>query len=194
MSKLSKQRDAEASLPKAEGTSGSDKLAIALAYMAAAMAIALFLIEKTPGTVIMLLVVMFGFCIYPIWHFVKSGRVRVGLLAATVILMALFGGHVLSPSHVTQSNAQQADIPKKDVAATSSMTTAPSVTPPRTPVDCIAQGNLLIKQYQAKKRTVAISSWVNEQFREKGLPCVVGDLEPLIVKPKERENLDATSA
>jgi len=49
----------------------SDKLGIALACLRASWPIILFLVEKTPLTVILLLSLMVALAIYPILHFAK---------------------------------------------------------------------------------------------------------------------------
>jgi len=58
-----------------------DRLAVALFCPAAAMAIILFLIEKTPPAVLILSACVFGFLIHPIWHFARPIKLRWGALA-----------------------------------------------------------------------------------------------------------------
>jgi hypothetical protein len=69
----------------------SDRLAIVLACLTGIMAIILFLIEKTPLTVIVLLLLMVGLSIYPILHFAKNSLIRGFLILGVVIATALFG-------------------------------------------------------------------------------------------------------
>jgi hypothetical protein len=73
-----------------QGYTWSDKLAVALTCLGAAMAIVLFLVEKTPATVVALSVGMLVFLIYPIIHFVRGRLSRwlasLGTVALTVIL------------------------------------------------------------------------------------------------------------
>jgi len=71
-----------------EKYSHSDKLAIALACVAGVMAIVLFLIEKTPISVVVLLTLMLALSVYPILHFTKSKTPR------TICLIVILVGTV----------------------------------------------------------------------------------------------------
>jgi hypothetical protein len=65
--------------------SRSDKLGIALACLAGVMAIILFLVEKTPLTVVSLLTLMIALSIFPILHFARSSPIRIALMILAVI-------------------------------------------------------------------------------------------------------------
>jgi hypothetical protein len=73
------------------GKSDSDRLAIALTCLAGIMAIVLFLVEKTPATVIGLLLGMAALSVYPVWHFVRGRVARFVVLVCGVLLTVLFG-------------------------------------------------------------------------------------------------------
>src|SRR6266849_142674 len=72
------------------GLSPRDKLAVVLACLAGIMAIILWLIERTPATVVWWLVVMVGLAVYPILHFLRRVGFRliamVGMIGITVLL------------------------------------------------------------------------------------------------------------
>lgn len=89
----------------------SDKLAIALACLAGVLAIILFLIEKTPATVLFLLLSMFALCVYPILHFAKRvvwrGLAFVGFGIGTL----LFGWYVWPLNHPIASSAHTENTP-----------------------------------------------------------------------------------
>jgi hypothetical protein len=72
----------------------SDKLAIALACSGAAMALILFLVEKTPVTVGAMIACIAGLLVYPILHFVSSWKARVPVISVMVVLVCLFGWSV----------------------------------------------------------------------------------------------------
>jgi hypothetical protein len=96
----------------------SDKLAIALACLAGVMAIILFLVEKTPLTVILLLSLMLALAIYPILHFAKHMGARVVVFSLFVIGALVLGWHVMPHSHSISANTQEPQRPapedKKD--------------------------------------------------------------------------------
>lgn len=69
----------------------SDRLAIVLFCIGAVLAIVLFLIEKTPLAVGLLLVAMLGFLIFPILHFVKDNKSRSIFFTLTLIVLGIFG-------------------------------------------------------------------------------------------------------
>jgi hypothetical protein len=69
----------------------SDKLGIALACLAGIMAIILFLVEKTPYTVVGLLALMIALSIYPIWHFASTRKTRIIFGVLAVIFAVVFG-------------------------------------------------------------------------------------------------------
>jgi hypothetical protein len=82
-----------------EDLAPSDKLAIALACLAGVMAIILFLIEKTPGWVVFLLLSMVALVVYPVLHFAKGIRARLSLLSLVAVATLAFGWSIW-PRHV----------------------------------------------------------------------------------------------
>jgi hypothetical protein len=74
--------------------SWSDRLAVALACIGAAMALVLFLVEKTPLTTGVTLACIAALLIYPILHFIPSRAMRVVAVLVLVLLVCLFGWHV----------------------------------------------------------------------------------------------------
>jgi hypothetical protein len=71
--------------------SSSDKLAVVLALLGAALALILFLLEKTPLIVGAVLVAIALLLVYPIIHFAKRTVLRVMALVVMVILVGLLG-------------------------------------------------------------------------------------------------------
>lgn len=74
--------------------SGSDKLAIALACAGGAMALILYLVEKTPMTVGVMVFFLFVLLIYPIVHFARNVKVRAFCLIAMALIVSGFGWSV----------------------------------------------------------------------------------------------------
>jgi hypothetical protein len=68
----------------------SDRLAIVLACLAGVMAIVLFLTEKTLASVVALVALMYGFSIYPVFHFVRRKLSRILGLFVVAVGMFLF--------------------------------------------------------------------------------------------------------
>lgn len=87
----------------------SDKLAIALACLEGVMAIILFLAEKTPGTIVTLLVLMFALSVYPIIHFVRPATTKIGLVLCVAIGAVFFGWRIW-PSVTSVAAAQQPNL------------------------------------------------------------------------------------
>jgi len=83
----------------------SDKLGIALACLAGVMAIALFLVEKTPATIVSLLLLMLALLVYPILHFAKRVAWRVVAFIGFGLVTLLFAWHVWPPKQADQSKA-----------------------------------------------------------------------------------------
>jgi hypothetical protein len=79
---------AEVNQTRTERYSGSDKLAFALACLAGALAIVLFLVEKTQFTVVFFLMLMGLLLIYPVLHFFKGGIGRIVL--STIVFIGTF--------------------------------------------------------------------------------------------------------
>jgi hypothetical protein len=71
-----------------------DALAIVLACFAGVAAFALFLIEKTPATVIVLLSFMAALLVYPIYRMVPSRVPQIELFCVTLLLLIGFGWYV----------------------------------------------------------------------------------------------------
>ncbi len=107
-----------------DGYSTSDKLAIALACLAGVMAIILFLIEKTPLTVVGLLVAMAALSVYPVLHFVRRINFRIALLACVAIATLALGWYVWPKSKLLSGNAGI-----KSTTTASTATEAPSQSP-----------------------------------------------------------------
>jgi hypothetical protein len=74
----------------------SDKVAIALACGSAGLAVALFLAEKTPLIVGLLVVAMVVLLIYPIRHFSHSVLIRIVAFAVVLTLDVVLGWETLS--------------------------------------------------------------------------------------------------
>jgi len=92
----------------------SDKLGIALACLAGVMAIILFLVEKTPLTVILLLSLMVALAIYPILHFAKRIGVRIAAFSLFLIGTLLLGWSVMPHGHSISVNIQEPQQPKPE--------------------------------------------------------------------------------
>lgn len=115
-----------------DGYSTSDRLAIALACLAGVMAIILFLVEKTPFTVVGLLVLMVALFAYPVLHFVPRINFRVALLACMLIGTIAFGWYVWPKSKLpsdqagskstSPESAATANSPAQGVTATTTQT------------------------------------------------------------------------
>jgi hypothetical protein len=106
----------------------SDKLAIALACLAAIVAIGIFWIEKTPFWAAGTIAVIAGLLVYPVVHFVPSGKGRIAVALVAGALLGLFGWRIWPPKpelHVAIPQPQTVQPPLK---------TPSSVAPP-TPQD-----------------------------------------------------------
>jgi hypothetical protein len=103
--------------PQVKWSTG-DKLAIALACLAAVMALILFWIDKTPLAAGITIGAMFLLMIYPILHFVSSWKARVPVFILVFVLIGIFGWKVW-PSPTAQVV----------VASPPASTTAPTATP-----------------------------------------------------------------
>jgi hypothetical protein len=82
----------------------SDKLGIALACMAGVMAIILFLVEKTPLTIVCLLLLMASLLVFPILHFAKRIPWRIGIFIVCGFCTLSFGWLVWPHEHPAASN------------------------------------------------------------------------------------------
>lgn len=74
--------------------SNSDRFGVVLACLAGVMAIVLFLVEKTPFTVVTLLILMVLLATYPVMHFIRRSTWRGVTLLAIVGCTVLFGHSV----------------------------------------------------------------------------------------------------
>ncbi len=92
----------------------SDKLAIALACLAGIMAIILFLVEKTPTTIVSLLILMLALSIYPILHFVKRVGVRIAVFSLFAIGTLRLGWYVWPHEHSISANNQKTQQPEPE--------------------------------------------------------------------------------
>jgi hypothetical protein len=82
----------------AEKWSKSDRLAIALFLLSVAVAIILFLVEKTPAMVAVLISFLVASLIYPVLHFCSSRRSRTVAFAGIAILVAILAFFNLHPA------------------------------------------------------------------------------------------------
>jgi hypothetical protein len=142
--------------PDTEGRwSWSDKLAIALACAGAAMALVLFLVEKTPLTVGIVVACIAGLLIYPILHLVSSTGARIVVIEAMLVLVCLFGWSVWpKKNQIAQNSPPQFQPSPKQTPLQNGppISTVPQVTPaaptrkpqrktaPVTPPGTISQG------------------------------------------------------
>jgi hypothetical protein len=85
----------------------SDKLAMALVCLTAILAIVLFLVEKTPKTILGLLVAILVFGIYPILHFFKNRWLRIGALIVLFAATFVFGYPMWKRSKAEELNKEQ---------------------------------------------------------------------------------------
>lgn len=74
-----------------EKLNASDKLGIALACLAGVMAIILFLVEKSPAAIVVLLALMLGLVSYPILHFLSGRNARILAALFSVLFAAGLG-------------------------------------------------------------------------------------------------------
>lgn len=84
----------------------SEKLGIALACVAGALAIFLFLVDKTPAVILAMLVQMALLCVYPIVHFLRPIRLRAVSLALVLLSTAILGWKVW-PARSTTSGSDK---------------------------------------------------------------------------------------
>lgn len=117
------------------GYSASDRLAVVLACLAGVMAIILFLVEKTPFTVVSLLVLMVALSVYPILHLVRRTNFRITVLAFMIIGTLVFGWYVWPRSKLpidqAKSSIQSAAPPASQTAEQSpSQSSSPAPTQP----------------------------------------------------------------
>jgi hypothetical protein len=136
-----------ASMGKIMGSwSPSDKLAIALFCSSGALALILFLVEKTPTAVRIIVVAIVALLLYPIKHFTSSRTAGWTALTVMVAAAGVFGwgvwpkpsSHVpvaVSPPNQPQSSITPNTDPKpparqKQPPRVEKPTTAPGRTPP----------------------------------------------------------------
>lgn len=94
----------------------SDKLAVALACLASAMALILFWMDKTPLAAGLSIACIAGLSVYPILHFFPSGTARIPMFIIATLLVVIFGWKIW---------------PRKQLAAkATTAASAPTMTPP----------------------------------------------------------------
>jgi hypothetical protein len=89
----------------------ADKLAIALASGSVVMLILLFLAEKTPLTVGILIAAMLGFAVYPFLHFLHSRTWRCVGLTLVLIVGVIFGWQALRAKKASETIANNQPAP-----------------------------------------------------------------------------------
>jgi hypothetical protein len=104
-----------------EKNSYSDKLAIALTCGASVMAIALFLVEKTPVSTVVLLVLMLALSIYPILDFSKSKTKRIICLIVALVGTVALGWAVWPKAKPLETATQSANSVKENNGTTDSI-------------------------------------------------------------------------
>ena len=102
--------------------STGDQLAIVLFCVGAALALILFLVEKTPTSVTVILIGIAGFMVYPIFHFFRGPLART--FGVLVLLLSIGGfGKSVWPRETTSASTGQLvpntplKIPEKPAAA-----------------------------------------------------------------------------
>jgi putative effector of murein hydrolase LrgA (UPF0299 family) len=80
---------------KSRKLTNSDRLAIVLACLAGVMAIVLFLTEKTPASVVGLVLLMYFLSVYPVCHFVDQTWRRLVTLSIVAVVAFLQPPHRL---------------------------------------------------------------------------------------------------
>lgn len=102
----------------------SDRLAAALACLAAVMGIVLFWVEKTPIVAALSIVGIAALLVYPIIHFLRPRNVRILVFVAAALLVTLFGYEIWPQRKVEVPVSSPPYIPPRAV-------TPPKVPPPR---------------------------------------------------------------
>jgi len=101
--------------------SPSDGFAIVLACLAGILALVLWMIQKTPFWIIVVLLTIEGLSVYPVLHFARSKSRRAGFLAMTVIAVAAFGWKEWPkrdvPTNVINAAAVLNDVPHSPPSA-----------------------------------------------------------------------------
>lgn len=90
--------------------SQSDKLAVVLFCVASALALALFLIEKTPTTIVVLCGGIAVFMAYPIYHIFGRGWIRAAASLVLLVCIGILGWAIwpkVSSTHISQSPQSQ---------------------------------------------------------------------------------------
>jgi len=115
--------------------SWSDRLAVALACMAGAMALALLWMEKTPIWATVTVACMAALMVYPVLHFVHSWRARIPVLLVVWGLIGLFGWRVwpykpiTANASVLPNSVSPPPLPAPVAPVTSQKPSAPQATP-----------------------------------------------------------------
>jgi hypothetical protein len=138
--------------------SGSDKLAIALACLSAAMALILFLIEKNPLIVSLTVFCIAALLVYPIIHFLPSRRFRIPALIVMIVLVCVFGWAVW-PKKTQLVRTEPSPSQPPPVSSTSDFNRPPSTSAPTPGTSTKPKATL--KAPEAKQAPSASSSGTN---------------------------------
>src|SRR5271157_1441297 len=154
--------------PQLTWTAMSDRLAIALACLAGVMAIALFLIEKTPVSVLVLLGLMLALLIFPVLHFFRGATARIMLFVVAIFGTFLFGWSVWP----------------RTIRAVAETTQQPTPSPkPTGPSDSAGSGDSIATEVHRAQPTVEFSFQTTGDRRQQIRSSVVPHLIQLEPKP-----------
>lgn len=169
----------------------SDRLAIALSCLAAALAIVIFWIDRTPTTAATSLVLIAGLMIYPILHFIRK---RTGRIIAYVVLSVMvtgFGWKIWSIEATLKGTAKssgpsqepQAGSPAEPSAETSKPANQNKNNPAPRPFDrseIVAEVGRLTDLYNSNHPGAPPGQlngpgrkWVNEQLKRERIPAYI---------------------
>jgi hypothetical protein len=179
-----------AGIPESRWSWG-DRLAMALACLAAIMALILFWIDKTPLAAGITIVAMIVLVIYPVLHFVSSKRARSFVFLVCIALIALFGWKVwpkesLKVGATVQPPQHPISLPPPLVAPTKTVPSSenerkPITKPARTEADLapytLADVNKIVNQimhtYQVAHPTAdrtELKEAINQGLKRDGYP------------------------
>jgi hypothetical protein len=100
--------------PKSKDSwSWSDKLAIALACLAAIMALILLWMDKTPVWAAVTVAAMAALIVYPVIHFFPSWKARIPALIVLWALIGLFGWRIWPRQRATPPSPSEAPMAKQ---------------------------------------------------------------------------------
>ena len=92
-------------MARAGVTPKGDKLAISLLCISLIVSVVLFLVEKTPLTVVSLLLLIVALAIYPIWHFCRANWVRLTVFVIVIAGTFALGRHEWPRATIAHSDA-----------------------------------------------------------------------------------------